>query len=132
MPRYSIPKTVYESPFTVSKERLMPNVGPGTYKSDEMINSGTGVVISPSKMNRSMLDVKRAREETNLAPGRYSVNISSFQQRKRSSIPTFGSASRAFNINEKIEVRKLSKPKFARARLSIERIHNDSGHSSFA
>jgi len=132
MPRYSIPKTVYESPFTVSKERLNSNVGPGAYKSDEMINSGTGVVISPSKMNRSMLDVKRAKEETHLAPGRYSVNISSFQQRKKNSLPTFGSASRAFNINEKIEVRKLSKPKFARARLSLERINNDSGNSSFA
>jgi hypothetical protein len=78
MPSYSIPQTAYKSPFSVKKEHFRPNVGPGTYKADDMIKSGSGIVISPSKINRSMLDLKRVQNETNVAPGRYSVNISSF------------------------------------------------------
>ena len=91
-------------PFAVRKEQFRPSIGPNTYSQQKM-EVGSSAVISPGKWNRSTIDIKRTTNETNLGPGRYKINSSSFKTAKVSST-TFGSASRAFKINTVLEFKQ--------------------------
>mmetsp|Transcript_22114 Transcript_22114/g.29556 ORF Transcript_22114/g.29556 Transcript_22114/m.29556 type:complete len:83 (-) Transcript_22114:159-407(-) len=70
VPQYTIPRQRKIPPFAVKKEHLNPEIGPGSYAAPKRLTNSS-VVISPSKYNRSTIDVRRARKETALGPGRY-------------------------------------------------------------
>ena len=103
MPRYSIPRSIYKSPFDVKKLEDLPNIGPGRYDS-KLIRSSSGVKISPSKSTKSLISDKAVKNLTGVGPGAYETNISTFPRVRQLSVETFGTASRNTKISESIEI----------------------------
>ena len=81
LPKYSIPRQKYVSPFEVKKEQLRPNIGPNTYV-PKTVKLGSSVMISDSRLNRSTIDIRRAMFEKNIGPGYYKLKASVFDKTK--------------------------------------------------
>jgi hypothetical protein len=106
MPHYSIPKTIYHSAFG-PKPNDDPSPGPGAHSIGmKHFRSGSSIGISPGKYNRSLIDESRARIESSLGPGRYSVNLYSLPMLKKNQSKSFGRAPRNFKVTDSVEVSK--------------------------
>ena len=82
MPRYSVPKTIYHSYFGL-KPREIPTLGPGAYESHNR-SSSESVIISPGKINKSLISESRARIEAAVGPGAYyPQNMTSFGKARK-------------------------------------------------
>ena len=71
-PKCAFTKTRRPDPFAVDKEQLRPNIGPNSYVPAKLdARRSSDAIISPTKYNRSTIDIKRTRRESLLGPGRY-------------------------------------------------------------